>query len=39
MTDDHLDFIEGCEAVGWAIKYSRKAHDREWLAALTRRFG
>lgn len=39
LTEDQTDFIEGCEAVGWAIKYSRKAHDREWLAALTRRFG
>jgi hypothetical protein len=30
LTEDQLDFLEGCETVaGWAIKYSRKAYERE----------
>lgn len=29
LTEDQVDFLEGCETVGWAIKYSRKAYARE----------
>lgn len=36
LTDDQLDFLEGCETVGWAIKYSAKAFDREYTKAWLR---
>jgi hypothetical protein len=36
LTEDQTDFIEGCEAVGWAIKYSRKAYAREINNAIYR---
>jgi hypothetical protein len=36
LTEDQLDFLEGCETVGWAIKYSRKAYAREIDNAVKR---
>jgi len=36
LTEDQTDFLEGCETVGWAIKYSRKAYAREINNAIYR---
>lgn len=37
LTDWQVDYLEGCEASGWAIKYSRKAYAREQSNAYYRR--
>lgn len=29
LTPDQVEYLEGCEAAGWAVKYSRKAYRRE----------
>ena len=36
LTEDQVDYLEGCETVGWAIKYSAKAFDREYVKAWLR---
>ena len=39
LTEDQTDFLEGCEAVGWAIKYSKAAYEAEWKNINRRRDG
>lgn len=36
LTETQTDFLEGCETVGWAIKYSARSFDREYVKAWLR---
>lgn len=36
LTEDQVDYLEGCESVGWRVKYSREAYDAEWENILSR---
>lgn len=39
LTDDQVDYLEGCEASGWRVKDSRLAFDREAQTWILRQRG
>lgn len=38
LTPDQVDYLEGCEAVGWGMRDSRKAYEQERFNARRRAF-